>query len=209
MSKGKKSKGMWGTVAVFMIAGLIFGAIAGYYVKSDRFDEGRAAGIAYQQSRDRVGVPASLTVNLSAATFSHASTVSSDGSVSTECVEWDTLTIENTDDTRTAGDVKVVLKNPVNDKEGLNDNLETDNTEFAVVSGAGGTYKLFDGGDYITDGYSLGDISPGGSWSLNVSMTLEVAAAGTFQDGQEYTCYLYVYQDDADYSDVLTFTVTT
>lgn len=208
MKKGKKSN-----VGVLIVAVAIIGAVIGaagtyYYLGEGNYNEGYAAGVSWQAARDRVDVPASLTTSLTAASFDHTSTVGSDGSVTTEVTVWDTLEIENTDDTRTAGEVKIMLYNPVTDKEGLNDNLETDNTEFAVAL-SGGTFKIFDGGDYITGGYEVGDIAPGGSWSLNVSLTLEVAAAGTFQNAQSYTCYLYIYQADADYSDVVSFTVTT
>lgn len=208
MRKGKKSN-VGVLIIAFAIIGIVIGAAGTYFYMTDAgYGEGYAAGVAWQAARDRVGVPASLTTSLSAAAFAHTGTVIADGSVPTEVVVWDTLSIENTDDERTAGDVKIVLYNPVTDKEGFNDNLETDSTEFAVAL-SGGTFKIFDGGDYITNGYTVGDIAPGGSWNLNVSLTLEVAAAGTFQDGQSYTCYLYVYQGDADYADVVSFTVTT
>ena len=209
MVKGKGTKGMWGIVlAAVIVTALITGMGTWSYVGTTEYNTGYAAGLAVGIARVRVDVPASLTTTLTTAAFAHTATVSSDGSVPTEVVVWDVLNIENTDDTRTAGDVKIMLYNPVTDKEGLNDNLETDSTEFAVAL-SGGTFKIFDGGDYITNGYTIGDIAPGGSWSLNVSLTLEVAAAGTFQDAQSYTCYLYIYQGDADYSDVVSFTVTT
>lgn len=205
----RKTRGIWGIViAVAIIVSIVAAAGTWWYMGTTQYDSGYAAGVAVGIARARVDIPASLTVSLAAASFAHTATVASDGSVATEVTVWDVLSIENTDDTRTAGDVRIVLYNPVTDKEGLNDNLETDSTEFAVAL-AGGTFKIFDAGDYITNGYALGDIAPGGSWDINVSLTLEVAAAGTFQDGQSYTCYLYVYQAEASYSDVVSFTVTT
>lgn len=205
----KKTKGLWGIVLavaiIFSIAGV---AGTWYYMEGLGYSEGYAAGVAYQRAIDVAVPPASLTVTLSTTGFNHAGTVASAGSVATETHKYLNITIENTDDERTAYDVQVLLYNPVTDKEGLNDNLETDNTEFTITSG-GGTTSLFDNGDYIAGGFNVGDIPPGGSWLFNVTLTLEVAAAGTFQDAQSYTCYIYVYQSDADYSDVASYTVTT
>ena len=198
-----------GTLFVLgIMIGAIVGFAGGYWYMEAKVDEAYQAGIAYGQTlAPTPEVPASLSLSLATGTFDHSATVASDGSVSTETSKTDTLTIENTDESRTAEGVKILLYNPITGKEGLHDNLETDATEVSVTIG-GITAKLYHNGEY-TDGIEIGDIPAGGEVQVTVTFTLEQAVAGTFQDGQTYTCYLYVYQPNANYCDVVSFTVTT
>jgi len=198
-----------GTLFVLgIMIGAIVGFAGGYWYMEAKVDEAYQAGIAYGQTlAPTPEVPASLSLSLATGTFDHSATVASDGSVSTETSKTGTLTIENTDESRTAEGVKILLYNPITGKEGLHDNLETDATEVSVTIG-GITAKLYHNGEY-TDGIEIGDIPAGGEVQVTVTFTLEQAVAGTFQDGQTYTCYLYVYQPNANYCDVVSFTVTT
>jgi len=192
-----------------LVVGLVIGFAGGYYYMQEKVDEAYQAGyVAGQSVAPTYETPASLSIAFSSGTFDHSSTVASDGSVSTETDKTDTLTIENTDESKTASDVRILLYNPVTGKEGLHDNLETDATEVTITIG-GVTYSLYHDGEYVTDGVPIGDLPAGSSVTATVTFTLEKAVAGTFQDGQTYTCYLYVYQPNANYADVVSFTVTT
>ena len=198
-----------GVMLLVFVVGLAIGFAGGYWYMQDYAEEQFQAGyVAGQSVAPTYETPASLSLSLSSGTFDHTSTVAADGSVSSETSKTDTLTIENTDESATAEDVKILLYNPVTGKEGLHDNLETDATEVTITVG-GVTYALYRDGEYITDGVLLGDLPAGSEVGATVTFTLEQAVAGTFQDGQSYTCYLYVYQPSANYCDVISFTVTT
>ena len=198
-----------GVLLLTLVVGLVIGFAGGYYYMQSEVEEAYQSGyIAGQSVAPTYETPASLSIAFSSGTFDHTSTVASDGSVSTETDKTDTLTIENTDESKTASDVRILLYNPVTGKEGLHDNLETDATEVTITIG-GVTYSLYHDGEYVTDGVPIGDLPAGSSVTATVTFTLEKAVAGTFQDGQTYTCYLYVYQPNANYADVVSFTVTT
>ena len=198
-----------GVLLLTLVVGLVIGFAGGYYYMQSEVEEAYQSGyIAGQSVAPTYETPASLSIAFSSGTFDHTSTVASDGSVSAETDKTDTLTIENTDESKTASDVRILLYNPVTGKEGLHDNLETDATEVTITIG-GVTYSLYHDGEYVTDGVPIGDLPAGSSVTATVTFTLEKAVAGTFQDGQTYTCYLYVYQPNANYADVVSFTVTT
>ena len=198
-----------GVMLLVFVVGLAIGFAGGYWYMQDYAEEQFQAGyVAGQSVAPTYETPASLSLSLSSGTFDHTSTVASDGSVSAETSKTDYLTIENTDESKTAEDVKILLYNPVTGKEGLHDNLETDATEVTITVG-GVTYALYRDGDYVSEGVLLGDLPAGSEVNVTISFTLEKAVAGTFQDGQTYTCYLYVYQPNANYADVVSFTVST
>jgi len=198
-----------GVLLLTLVVGLVIGFAGGYYYMQEKVDEAYQSGyIAGQSVAPSYETPASLSIQFETGSFDHSSTVASDGSVSADTDVTDTLTIENTDESKTASDVKILLYNPVTGKEGLHDNLETDATEVTITIG-GVTYSLYHNGEYVTDGVPIGDLPAGSSVTATITFTLEKAVAGTFQDGQTYTCYLYVYQPNANYADVVPFTVTT
>ena len=194
---------------VFIVLGAALGAGAMYvYSETETKPDAYAAGIAAQKLvAPAVETPASVTLTLTSGTFAHAANVLADGSVAVEADVTDTLTIENTDESRDAKTPKLMLVNPVTSKEGLHDNLETDATEISITIG-GVEKMLYHDGDY-TSGVALDTLEAGDKATITVTITFEVAVAGTFQDGQTYTCYMYLYQPSADYCDVVSFTVTT
>lgn len=199
-----------GTMVLILVVGLVLGFFGGYYyVKEKAYNEGYNAGyVAGQGIAPTYETPASLSASLATGAFDHASTVASDGSVATAHTETDDLTIINNDESKTARNVKILLYNPVTGKEGLHDNLETDCTEVTITIG-GVTYALYRNGGYIRDGITIGDLPAGSQLTAELAVTLNKAVAGTFQDGQTYTCYLYVYQPGANYADVVSFTIST
>jgi len=151
--------------------------------------------------------PASIDVDIVNSAFANfSSVVDANGSVSTETTRSTYITIENPDDI-TAEDIYITLYNPLTDKGGLHDDLEVEELEAYVTSG-GIEYALFYNGEY-TDGFTLGDLASGGKANVTFKITLKEAVAGTFQDGQTYTCYVYVYQKNANYVTPIKFTVKT
>jgi hypothetical protein len=200
-------KAIWVVVVSAMLFTTI-GAGAMYWYRDTEVADQFAAGMAYQSSiSPPLTTPASVTLTLTSGTFAQAANIAADGSVAVETDVTDTLTIENTDETRDADAPVLMLTNPVTDKEGLHDNLETDSTEISITIG-GVEKMLYHDGDY-TNGVSLVDLEAGDKATITVTFTVEVAVAGTFQDGQSYTCYMYLYQASANYCDVVSFTVTT
>lgn len=207
---GKKKSNVFALGVALLLVGGVIGIAGTYYWMQTDVDAAFSRGMAYQQSIDVSNPPASITATLTTGSFDHSATVAADGSVAVETDVSDTLTIENTDESRSAEEpTYITLYNPITDRYGLHDNLETDSTEFSITVG-GATYKLYHDNAYITSGYEIpGGLSPGGEMAVTITFTLETAVAGTFQDGQSYTNYMYVYQSDASYADVISFTVTT
>lgn len=197
----------WAVAVVFIVLGTALGAGVTYVVKDQEVVDSYAAGIAAQKLAAPVAeTPASVTLTLTTGSFDHSGTVIADGSATAVSVT-DSLEIENTDETRDAKTPKLMLVNPVTAKEGLHDNLETDATEISITIG-GVEKMLYHEGEY-TNGVSLDTLESGDKATITVTIAFEVAVAGTFQDGQTYTCYMYLYQPSADYCDVVSFTVTT
>jgi len=206
----KKQSNVFALAVAFLCIGAVVAAAGTYYWMQTDVDASFSRGMAYQASIDVANPPASVTATLTTGTFDHTATVAADGSCAAEVDVTDTLTIENTDEARSAEEpTYITLYNPITDRYGLHDNLETDSTEFSITVG-GATYKLYHDGAYIVPGYEIpGGMAPGGEIAVTVTFTLETAVAGTFQDGQSYTNYMYVYQKDASYADVISFIVTT
>ena len=151
--------------------------------------------------------PASIDVTIADSAFANFSTaVDANGSVSTETTKSTYITIENPDDI-TAENVYITMYNSLTDKGGLHENLEVEELE-VYVSAGGLEHALFYDGDY-TDGYPLGDLTSGGKANVTFKVIFKEAVSGTFQDGQTYSCYVYVYQKDANYVTPIKFTVKT
>lgn len=152
--------------------------------------------------------PASITASISNSTFADASSaVDANGTVSTETSYTTYITIENPDEID-AEDIVITLYNPLTEKGGLHDNIEVDEFE-AYVSSGGKEHAIFYSGDYIESGFDFGDIGQGGTGNITVKVTFTEAVAGTFQDGQSYDCYYYVWQSTANYVTPVSFTVQT
>lgn len=206
-------KRIWAIAFAFMLVGALIGVGAGYWYRQGEVDDSFASGMAYQASITPVAItPASLLCKFAHGAEALGDTgdgkgIDADGGVDTEDSDTDTLTIENTDEERDAPDLTLMLYNPITDKEGLHDNLETDALEVSVSIG-GVTSKLYHDGDY-TDGVEIGDLTAGGEISITVTWTAETCVAGTFQADQNYSCGLYIYQPDANYVDTVAFTLST
>lgn len=202
----RKMKKIWAIGIAFLLVGVLVGFGGGFWYRQGDVDTAFAAGMTYQESITPVAVtPASLLCSF--ADGAETVTIDADGGVDTQSSDTDTLTIENTDETRVATDLTLRLTNPVTDKEGLHDNLEVDALEITVTVG-GVTSALYHDGAYTT-GVNLGDLGAGGSIAITVNWTAETCVAGTFQPDQTYSCGIYLYQPDANYVDTVSYTLAT
>lgn len=199
-------KKIWPIVIAFSLVFVLIGFGVGFWYRQGEVDDAFTEGMTYQASITPAAVtPASLLCSF--ADGAETLAIDADGGVDVEDTDTDTLTIENTDEERDATDLILMLYNPVTDKEGLHDNLETDALEVSITIG-GVTSVLYHDGAY-TDGVEVGDLNAGGQIAITVTWTAEVCVAGTFQDAQTYNCGLYVYQPDANYVDTVAFTLAT
>lgn len=199
-------KKIWAIAVAFCLVGVLLGFGSGFWYRQGEVDEAFTDGMAYQEAITPVAItPASLLCSF--ADGAEVLVIDADGGVDVEDTDTDTLTIENTDEERDATDLTLMLYNPITDKEGLHDNLETDALEVSVTIG-GVTSKLYHDGAY-TDGVVIGDLTAGGEIAVTVTWTAETCVAGTFQDAQTYSCGIYVYQPDANYVDTVAFTLAT
>lgn len=206
-------------IALVAVAMLLVGAVVGagvvWQYRQGEIDSAFNSGVAYQQGLGTTATsPASITL-AGVTTFDQEDEVAADGGVDTEAADSETLFINSTEESggRTASGCYLTLWNPVTDTEGLHDNLETDYTDIYVTV-QGVTSRLYTDGTYIgkdtsTPGISIGDLSPKDAVELTIYANLEASVAGTFQDGETATCYLYLYQPSANYCDVLSYTITT
>lgn len=207
-------------IVIVGIAMLLIGAIAGagiaWEYRQSEIDDAFQEGISYQQSVGEVaaGTPASVTLE-GISTFDQEDEVTADGGVDSASADSGTLYVNNTEDTdgRNAENTYLTLWNPVTGSEGLHDNLETDYTEIYVQIQGKTTY-IYSDGEYIGEnsnspGVSLGTLSPKERIEITVYVKLDESVAGTFQDAESTTNYLYLYQPNADYCDVISFTITT
>lgn len=200
-------------VVVWAVAMLLVGSLlwvpVGWWLREEEVLDNFQAGRTYEAGLAPVYEPvASLLVYFNTTTFDHSANIDANGSVTGTNTISKTLTIENNDDTRTAKNIAVLLQNPRTFKDGLHDNLETDDLEVYVTVG-GFTSTLFHDGEYSADGYTVGNIGPGNKVSFIFTVEVNDAVAGTFQDGQTYTCAVYVNQPLANYIDTTAFTILT
>lgn len=196
-----------GVAIAFLLLGAAIGAGATWYWEEQKVAEQFAAGVAYQLEIAPVTeAAASITMSMHNSSFVHTATVCAAGAVATETAVTDFLVVENTHETRTAKATKLTLKNPYTGTEGLHDDLQTDYTEISITV-QGKTEPLYHNGEFKD--VVIGDLSAGAYVNLTVTFTLEVAVAGTFQDAQTYTNYIYLVQPSAEDTDQDSFTVTT
>ena len=91
----------------------------------------------------------------------------------------------------------ILLKNPVTDKEGLDDELEKNELIISLKT-ADATRTLYYN-DY-TNGVSIGDLEPGADFTAELIVTFQIADDNTFVDNQNYQCTLYIHQEGSDYN---------
>lgn len=194
---------------IFILVGSLIGAGCTWYYRDQEVTSAFNAGVTYQQGlAPPVTLQADITLTMSNASFAHTGTVASDGAVSAETSVTDYMDIENTDETRSAPNVKVTLLNPITGSEGLHDDLQTDYTEVYLTIG-GVRKSLYHDGEFTT-GVLIGTLDPGDLANVTITFTLEAAVAGSFQNAQTYTDNTFwLYQPSARATDSVTFTVTT
>jgi hypothetical protein len=202
-------KNILGVAVLMVIVGGIVGYGIGMYNVQTATQSAYSQGMAYQASVTPTvaGVPASLDVSWDDDEFDHSATVDADGAVPAEVDVFNTITIENTDETKTATGVYLMLWSPVSQKEGLDDELEV--AETYVFVEIGGLSKAIYNDEEYGNGYLIGDLAPGDKIEIEVHITLEEADEDTYVDGETYDCSMYVYQPNVPYVDPVDFTVLT
>jgi len=206
-----KVKPQWVVYTVAMVIIFTFVGYNGGYENgdSDGFTEGLGIGIraGLQQPYYMSVLPASMRSGIDPI-FAHNATVSINGSVPAEVSLTEYLIIENTDDERVAISPLILsLVNPVTLKEGLHKDLQTNYTKI-IITIDGVQNVLYQDGNY-TNGVLIDAIEAGDMADMTMTFTLEIADVGSFQDGQSYTNYLFLYQSKSEYADKMPFMVNT
>jgi len=164
--------------------------------------------IAKRPTAPVLEAPVSLQITQTGGdTFNLSANVSSDGSATAVTKEL-AVTIENEDNKDAT--VKILLYNPKTDKEGLPDDLE--NKYFIVYYEIGSTKHYLYNEELSDEGYL--DTPPilltkNSAMEITIGVELKDAPAGIFKDNASYTMHIYFYQPNADYYDVVTYTITT
>ena len=129
--------------------------------------------------------------------FDHTATVNSDGSVSTKTEIIHSINIRNDDEENSAKGIYVKLINHAEGQGGLDEALEND--KVVVTLKTANTNEVLYSNNVYTDGFLIGDLTPGSEFNAELMVTFLEAETDTFVDSTSYNCSLYVYQQDADY----------
>lgn len=202
-------------IAMFLVGGVV-GVGGAWWYRQSEVDSAWNSG--YNTGVDVAGVtvrtPASLTCGLNTTSLDHSSTVAAAGGVTTTTALVRTLWVNNTGETTATG-LRLLLKNPVTDKEGLDNELETSDLDIYVTTSSGVNARLYREGAY-TSGVEIPDLGAEDTVSFTIYFEMETATDGTFVDGQTYDCELYISQGTtsgttytAYYADVVDFTWST
>jgi len=192
-------KKVWAIAGVFVLVGLLVGYGAGTWQMQDANEAAYDEGVAYQQS---ITPQTTVTTTVDEAELEFE--WGGDGDFAVPASEAETITITNDDDDETAEDLYLMLYDPTDDTEGLDNDLEEKELTISVTIG-GKTVNLFYDEEY-RDGYLIGDLGPGESFEFD-AFTVELEADHDI-DADTYDCELYLYQPDANHVDEFDFTVT-
>jgi hypothetical protein len=200
------SKAM-GTIVVALAIGALLGFGVGYVYYQDVAAQAWEDGVAYQQSitpQTYYTQAISLEWEWDNDEFDHSATIDAAGNVAADVTITRTLTIENDDDA--SAQVWVLMYDPLKNDNGLDSDLETDNTYVYLKVGAVNKLPLYKDGDY-TDGVELGTIPAGAEVEFDLSFSLLENDDEEYKDGKTYTCYIYLWQPNANNVDKVAFTV--
>jgi len=134
--------------------------------------------------------------------INHSSNVDVSGGVSAESSESSSIVIEN-EDKSTAKNMYITLYNPLTEEKGISDAIEKEEVEISLDVG-GLSKKLFYNGEYTSyeNCYFIQNLATGDKFTGDITVTLNEADSGTFEKGT-YDCDLYLYQEKADYVDIV------
>jgi len=132
--------------------------------------------------------------------------VDTSGGVLEDVSESSSIVIENKDNI-TAKDMYITLYNPLNQEKGLDESIRIEELEVSIDIGSM-SKKLFYNGKYTNfrDCYFIENLATGDKFTGDITITLNKASSGTFEK-DTYDCNLYLYQEKADYVDVIPFKV--
>ncbi len=200
-----------GTMIVALAIGALLGFGGGYYYMESQVDEAFTEGMEYQSEQttpQSYTQPSDLELDWDIDTFDHAGTVDVDGNVASDTDIDHTITIVNDGDTD-ASNLWIMLEDPTTGSYGLEDELETENTEVTLSFGGLSGIALFEDETY-TDGYEIGDIPAGASIELDITFTMLENDDEDYEDGKTYDdCEIFIYEPGANNVESLEFTVNT
>ena len=138
--------------------------------------------------------------------INHSLTVNLSGGVQLESSKSSLAIIEN-EDNLTAKNMYITLYNPLTEEEGIDQPIEKNELEISIDIGSI-SKKLFYNGKYadFTDCYFIQNLATGDKFTGEITVNLNEADSGTFQKGV-YPCNIYLYQEKADYVDVIPFKI--
>jgi len=165
--------------------------------------------VVYRTQYVTAPAPAEISYTWDNSTYNFTTAVDANGSVASDTSITHNVTITNDDDTKTISSPKLLLYNPVTNKEGLSNALEVEAFEVSLVIGST-TYPLFKDGEYVSldNAPTLSDLTPGASTTITVQITMEQSTE-QFKDATTYTCYLYFYEPEYQNAQKITFTLST
>ncbi len=138
--------------------------------------------------------------------INHSSNVDSSGGVSEEISESSSIVIQNKDNI-TARNMYITLYNPLTEEKGLDEAISLEEVEVSIDIGSL-SKKLFYNCKYTSYGdcYFIENLATGDKFTGDVNIKLDKASSGTFEKGT-YNCNLYLYQEKADYIDIIPFKI--
>jgi hypothetical protein len=199
----------FGTIVVALAIGALLGFGVGYIYYQDVAAQAWEEGVAYQQSiapQEYYTDAIDLEFEWDSDTFDHTATVDAAGNVAADVTVTNTLTITNDDDA--SAQIWVLLYDPLNDDEGIDEDLQLDETYAYAKVGAINKLALFEEGEF-TDGVEVGTVPAGAEVEIDLSFALLEHDDEDYKDGESYDCVLYVWQPNANNVDEVDFTVTT
>lgn len=190
-------------IAIAVVASAVIFTGVGWYAGSVLNPQ-----VSYQTRTVTTPSAQDIGYSFNNSSFDFSSIVDENGTVSTKTSIIQTLTIENTDDA-VINDPKIVLYDPEDNDEGLDDDLEEDEL-IVKITANGADYPLFNDDDYVQLASSpvLADLTPDATISLSVNITLDTGSE-VFQDGHTYDCCMYWWEPDYQDSQKIEFTITT
>lgn len=140
---------------------------------------------------------ANLNISFDDNKFNHSATINQNGGVTNKSEISHSFNIRNDDESNTAKGVYIKLSDPIDGEEGLAEAIEND--KVTVTLKTANTNEILYGNSIYTDGFLIGDLTPGSEFNAKLIVTFLEAENGTYTDDTSYNCSLYVYQQDSDY----------
>lgn len=206
-----KNKAM-GTIIIALAIGGLLGFGGGYMYQQDAAEQAWEEGAAYQQSvtpqeqqyyADEVDLGFEWSPD---SEYDHSGTVDVDGNVAADTAVTKELTIINDDDS--SAEVWVLMYDPTDDDEGLDEELEYEETELYMNVGGIDKLALYEEEEY-TDGVEIGTLPAGAETTVEITFEFLEHDDEDYKDGEEYDIVFYIWQPNANHVEEVEATVLT